>query len=109
MPTPRPGLPGYLVSSGLHTSPYEGGIRGWGLVDRLGTRQQILDVRSGGWPGFALDGIGSQLQAPVSIVALQATVTRACRLNDGANQPFIGMHRCCGARSTAGPEFWRVR
>ena len=41
MLTPRPGLPGDLVSPGLHTRPYEGGIRGRGLLDRLGTRQQI--------------------------------------------------------------------
>jgi hypothetical protein len=60
--TPRPGLPGDLGSPGLHTRPDEGGIRGRGLLDRLGTRQQIQEV-----PGRGRAGLGPIVPRIVAI------------------------------------------
>ena len=45
----------------------------------------------------------------VSIVALKASVTSACRLSMGANQSFIGVRRCGSTRSAPGRELWRLR
>jgi hypothetical protein len=90
----RTGLPEDWGSLGLHTRPDEGGIRGWGLLDRLGTRQQIQVVPGRFWAGLGLEDIALQLQADLpfrhGLVVLDVAVHRSAHRAKGPEPGAYG-------------------